>query len=150
MFLKIKQSRERKAKECAKGCSHQECNNEVESSSPIVSSYADMGPCLMNVMDYNSNYKLRSIIGRENNSTANKWTWFDMQARATLLWTWVISWALVDYTDIGRIIDGLLDNVEAPYVLENNSNVTITSSFSTSMVVHPGSNYYLQIRNLIH
>ena len=27
------------------------------------------------------NYKLRSVIGRENESKVRKWTWFDKQAR---------------------------------------------------------------------
>ena len=74
MFLKRKLSREVKGKGCAKGCHHQKYNNEVESSSPIVSSYAVMSSCLMNIMDYNFNYKLRNVVGRENDFTANKWT----------------------------------------------------------------------------
>ena len=44
----------------------------------------------------------------------------------------------------------ILDDVQAPYVSMNNSILFITSYFHISMVVHPGSNNHLQIRNLIH
>ena len=50
-----------------------------------------MSSCLMNVMDYNLNYKLMSVVGQEDDLTVNKWAWFDIQVCATLLWTWVIS-----------------------------------------------------------
>ena len=150
MLLKRKWKREVKGNWCAKGRPHRECNNEVESSSLIVSPYVVMGSCLMNVMDYNFNYKLRSVVGWEDDFTANKWMWLDLQVRATLLWTWVISQALVDYTDMGRTIGRLLDDVQEPYVSANNSDGTITSYSHTSMVVHPGSNDHLRIRNLIH
>ena len=139
-----------KAKGCAEGRSYQEYNHKVESNSHIVSSYALVGSCLTNAMDYNFNYKLRSVVGREDDFTANKWTWFDIQVRATLLWIWMRSQALVDYTNMGRIIDGILDNVQALYVSANNSNKTITSYFHTSMVIHIGSNDHLRIRNSIH
>ena len=62
----------------------------------------------------------------------------------------MISQALVDYTDMGRTIGRLLDDVQEPYVSANNSDGTITSYSHTSMVVHPGSNDHLRIRNLIH
>ena len=126
MFLKRKQSKEVKGKGCVKGCPHQECNNEIESSSLVVSPYIVMGSCLMNVMDYNFNYKLRNVVGQEDDFTANKWMWFDIQVCATLLWTWVILQVLVDYTDMGIIIGGLLDDIQEPYVSANDSNGTIT------------------------
>ena len=94
--------------------------------------------CVMNATV--SNYKLRSAIGREDNFTANKRTWFDTQVCAIFLWSWMISRALVNYTK-----KGLLDNVQAPYMSENNSNKTITSYVHTSMVVHPGFNDHFQI-----
>ena len=52
-------------------------------------------------MGYNFNYKLRNVVGREDDFTANKW---------------VISQALVDYSNMGRIIDPMMDNIQAPYV----------------------------------
>ena len=58
--------------------------------------------------------------------------------------------ALVDYTNMGRIIGRILDEVQAPYVSAKNSIGTITSYVHTSMVVHPGSNDHLQTRNLMH
>ena len=102
----------------------------------------------MNSMDYN--YKVRSVIGQVDNFTANKRMWFNIQVRATFLWSWIISWALVDYTDIRKIIGCKLDDVQASSVSMNNSIGTITSYFHTSMVVHPGFNDHLQIHNLIH
>ena len=90
-----------------------------------------MGSCLMNVMDYNFSYKLRSVVGREDDFIANKWTWFDKQVCAMLLWTWVISQALVHYTDLRRIIGGLLDNVQAMYMSANDSNRITISYFHT-------------------
>jgi len=62
----------------------------------------------------------------------------------------MISQALVDYADMRRIIGCILDDVQAPCVSINNSIGAITSYFHTSMVVHPGSNDHLRIRNLIH
>ena len=52
----------------------------------------------------------------------------------------MISQALVDYTDMGRIIGCILDDVQAPHVSMNDSIGSITSYFHTSIVVHPGSN----------
>ena len=116
LFLKRKQSGKMKAKRCAKEHHHRKYNYKVESSSHIIPSYALVGSSLTNTMDYNLYYKLMSVIGREHDFTANKWKCFDIQVRATLLWTWMISRALVDYTDMGRIVSGILDNVQAPYV----------------------------------
>ena len=125
--MKSKQSRKMRVKGCAEGHHHRECNHKVELSLHIIPSYALMGSCLMNVMDYNFNYKLRSVVGREDDFTANKWTWFDIQVCASLMWIWMISQALIDYTNMGRIIGGLLDNVQALYVSASNNNGTITS-----------------------
>ena len=93
------------------------------------------------------------MIGRENDVIANKWTWFDTQVCATFLWSWMIRlilMVLVDYIDMLRIIGRILDNLYALSVSMNDSIGTITSYFHTSMVVHPGSNNHLRIRNLIH
>ena len=89
------------------------------------------------------------MIGGEDDFTANNWTWFDKQVRATFLWSW-ISRVLVDYTNMGSIIGCIMDNIYAPCVSINDSIGTITSYFQTSMVVHPRSNDHLQIHNLIH
>ena len=62
----------------------------------------------------------------------------------------MISWVLVDYTDMGRIIGCILDNVYVLSVSIKDSIGSITSYFHTSMVVHPGSDDHLQIQNLIH
>ena len=62
----------------------------------------------------------------------------------------MISRALVDYTDMGTIISCILDNVYAPSVSMKDSIGSITSYFHTSVVIHPGSNDLLRIRNLIH
>ena len=62
----------------------------------------------------------------------------------------MISPSLVDYTNLGRIIVCILDNVYAPSMSMKDSIGSITSYFHTSMVVHPGSNDHLRIRYLIH
>ena len=74
----------------------------------------------------------------------------DKQVRVTFLWSWMISRALVDYTDMRRIIVYILDNIYAPCVSMSNSIGSITSISHTSMVLHPGSNDHLQTRNLSH
>ena len=130
-----------KAKECAEDRYHRMFNHKVESSLHLVPSCSLMGSCMMDTMDYN--YKLRSVIGREDDFKANKWTCFDKQVHATFLWSWIISQALVDYTNTRRIIGCILDDVYATCVSMDNSIGTITSYFHTSMVVHPGSNDHL-------
>ena len=63
----------------------------------------------------------------------------------------MISRALVDYTDTGKIIDScVLDDVQVPHVSMNDSIGFKTSNFHTSMVVNLGSNDHLQVLNLIH
>ena len=62
----------------------------------------------------------------------------------------MISWLLVDYTNMGRIIGHILDNVYTLSVSMKDSIKPITSYFHTSMIVHLKSNDHLQIRNLIH
>ena len=92
-------------------------------------------------MDYN--YKLMSMIGREDDFITNNWTWFDAQVCNTFLWSWMISRALVDYTDMGRIIGRILDNVYAPSVSMKDSIGSIISCFHASIVVHPWSNDHI-------
>ena len=59
----------------------------------------------------------------------------------------MISRALVDYTDMGRIIGRILDNVYAPSVSIKDGIRSITSFFHTSMVINPGSNDHSQMSN---
>ena len=116
-------------------------NNMLSSDSDLLQSNTYKRCCVLNANEYN--YKLRSVIGQEDDFTANKWKWFDTQVRDTLLWPWTISWSLVDYTNMGRIIGRILDNVYVPSVSLNDSVGFITSYFYTSMVIHPGSNDHL-------
>ena len=138
MFLKRKQSRKMKGKGCAKGRPHQEHITKEGSSSPIISLYALLGSFLVNAIDYNFNYKLRSTFGQEDDFTANKWTWFDMQVSTILLWTRVVSQTLVDYTKIGRIIGGLLNDVQVPSALVTDCNKNMKIHFSINQL------YYIQ------
>ena len=85
MFVKKKRSGKIKGKIFVKGRPHQEYITKEESSLPIISSYDLTGLCLMNTMDYNFNYKLRSLFGQEDYFITNTWTWFDMKVRNTLL-----------------------------------------------------------------
>ena len=62
----------------------------------------------------------------------------------------MISWSLVDYINMGRIIGHILDNVYTQSVSMKDNIGSITSYFHTSMVVHLGSNDYLRINNVIH
>ena len=61
-----------KVKGCVEDRYGQEYNHGVESSSHIILSHAHVSSCVTNVMD--SNYKLTSVIGQEDDFTANKWT----------------------------------------------------------------------------
>ena len=61
---------------------------------------------------YNFLYKLRSGLGRKNDSTANEWTWFDIQICITFLWTQILSCTLLDYTKPGRVTGYLIDTVQ--------------------------------------
>ena len=61
-----------------------------------------MGSCVTNTM--NSNYKVKSVITRADDFTVNKQMWFDTQVRATFLWSWMISRALIEYTDTEELV----------------------------------------------
>ena len=120
----------------------------LPSDSDLLWTNTRKGYCLLNANEYN--YKLRSVIGRGDESKVTKWTWFNKQVRDTLLCSWMISRKLVDYTNIGRAIGRLLDLVYAPSAGMRDSVGSTTSFFHTSMVVHPGSNDHLRIRKFIH
>ena len=81
MSLKRKQRMKLKTKECTEGCYHHIFNNVLESSFKLLRSNTHKGCCLLNTTDYN--YKLRSVIGREDDSKVMKWTWFDQQVSDT-------------------------------------------------------------------
>ena len=103
-----------KTKECTEGRCHHIFNNVLESSSKLLRSNTHKGCCVLNTTDYN--YKLRSVIEREDNSKITKWTWFDKQVRDTFLCSWMISRKLADHTNIGRAIGRILDKVYVPSV----------------------------------
>ena len=147
MLLKKKQSAKAKTKACTESHHHRKFNHELESRSHIITACLHIGLYVINTLDYN--YKLRNVIGREDDFTANKWKWFDSQVCDTFLWSWMISWSLVDCTDMGRIIGCILDNVYTPFVSIKDSIGSITSYFHTSMIIHPESNNNLRIRNQI-
>ena len=81
IFLKRKRRAKLKAKGCAEGRYHRTFNHEIESSSILVQSNTHEGWCVLDTTDYN--YKLRSVIGWENDSKVTKWTWFNKQVRDT-------------------------------------------------------------------
>ena len=103
---------------------------------------------MLNANEYN--YKLRSAIGREDESKITKWTWFNKQVCDTLRCSWMIIRKLVDHTNIERSIGRLLDLVYAPSAGTRNSIGSIPSFFHTSMVVHPGQDDHLRICKFIH
>ena len=103
---------------------------------------------MLNTTDYN--YKLRSVIGQEDDPKFTKWTWFDKQVCDTFLCSWMISRKLVDHTNIRRAIGHILDKVYAPSVSMRDSIGSVISFFHTSMVLHPGSDDHLRIRTFIH
>ena len=108
-----------KAKSCAEDKFHLIFNNVLTSSPDLLQSNTHKGCCVLNTTDYN--YKLRSMIGREDDFTTNKRTWFDVPVRATFLWSWMISLVLGDYTDMRGITGYILGDVPAPHVSMNDS-----------------------------
>ena len=120
-----------KTKECTEGRYHHIFNNVLESSSELLRSNTHKGCCVLNTTDYN--YKLRSVIGREDDSKVTKWTWFNKQVRDTFLCSWMISRKMVDHTNIGRAIGRILNMVYAPSVSSRDS---IGSATSLTQMVH--------------
>ena len=86
-------------------------NNVLPSDSDLLCTNTHKGCCLLNANEYN--YKLRSVIGQEDESKVTTWKWFNKQVRDTLLYSWMILRKLVDRTNIGRAIGCLLDLVYA-------------------------------------
>ena len=75
MSLKRKRGAKLKEKGCAEGRYHRIFNNVLESSSDLLRTKTHKGCSVLNATDYN--YKLRSVIGREDDSKVMKWTWFN-------------------------------------------------------------------------
>ena len=148
MALKRKRGAKLKTIGYAEGRYHRMFNNVLESSSDLLQNNTHKGCSMLTAKDYN--YKLRSVIGREDNSSVTKWTWFNKQVRDTFLCSWMISQKLVDHTNIGRAIGQLLDVVYAPSVPMRESIGTTTSFFHTSKVENPGSDDHLRIPKFIH
>ena len=63
---------------------------------------------------------------------------------------WMISRALVDYTNIGRAIGHIVDEVYTLPISMRDSIRSTTSFFHTSMVSHPGSDDHLRTHKFIH
>ena len=82
MSLKRKQRMKLKAKGCAEGCYHHIFKHVMKSSPNLAQPNTHKGCCMLNTTDYN--YKLRSVIGREDESKVIKWTWLNKQVRDTL------------------------------------------------------------------
>ena len=72
-----------KTKECAESCYHHIFENLMESNYKLLQPNTHKGCCVLNTTDYN--YKLRSAIGRVDNSKVTKWTWFNKQVCDTFL-----------------------------------------------------------------
>ena len=99
----------------------------MTSDSDLLGSDTHKGCCVLNTTEYN--YKLRSVIGLEDESKVIKWTWFNKQVHDTFLCSWMISRNLVDHTNIERAIGCLLDMVYAPFASMRDSLVSATLFF---------------------
>ena len=134
---------------CTEGRYHRIFNHKIESSPDLVQSNTHNFCRMLNTTDYN--YKLRSVLGQEDDSTATKWTWFNKQVHDRFLCSWMILRALVDYTDMGRAIGCILDEeYVSPVSIKDSSIRSTTPYFFTSMVLYPGSDDHLRIRIFIH
>ena len=122
-------------------------NNVLTSSSALLQSNTHKGCCVLNTTDFN--YKLRSVIGQEDESKVTEWIWFNTQVHDTFLCLLMISRKLVDHTNIERAIECLLDIVYVPSSSMKDSIGSATSFFHTSIVVHPGSDNHLSIHKFI-
>ena len=81
MSVKRKRGAKLKAKGCAEGRYHRIFNNVLESSSDLLRINTHKSCSVLKATDYN--YKLRSVIGREDNSSVTKLTWFNKLVRDT-------------------------------------------------------------------
>ena len=83
MSLKKKQRMKLKAYSPKHNKYHLMFNNVLSFDSDLLQSNIHKGCCVLNANEYN--YKLRSAIGREVESKATKWTWFNKKVREILL-----------------------------------------------------------------
>ena len=102
MSLKRKRRTKLKTKGRIEGYYHRLFNHVLESSSNLVQSNIHKGCCVLDTTNYN--YKVRNVIGQEDDSKATKWTWFNELVHDTFLCSWMISRELVDYTNMRRAI----------------------------------------------
>ena len=63
-------------------------NKVLPSDSDLLCTNTHKRCCLLNVNEYN--YKLRGVIGQEDESKVTKWKWINKQVRDTLLCSWMI------------------------------------------------------------
>ena len=77
-------------------------NNVLTSDPDFLQSNTHKGCCVLNATEYN--YKIRSVIGGEDEPKVTKWTWFNKQVCDMSLCSWMISQKLVDHTNIRRAI----------------------------------------------
>ena len=75
MSLKRKQRMKLKAYSPEDNIYHLIFNNVLSSDSDLLRYNTHKGCCVLNANAYN--YKLRSVIGREDESNVTKWTWFN-------------------------------------------------------------------------
>ena len=146
--LKRKQRTKLKTKSCEGDKQHLIFNNVLTSDSDLLQYNTHKGYCVLNTKDYN--YKLRNVIGQQDEFKVTKLTWFNKIAYDIFLCSWMISRKLVNYTNIGRAIGCLLVVVYVPFVSMCDSIGSIISFFHTSMVVHPGLDDHLLIHKFIH
>ena len=148
MALRKKRGAKLKAKGCAVGRYHCMFNNMLESSSDLLQTNTHKGCSVLKATSYN--YKLRTVIGREDNSSVTKLTLFNKQVCDTFLCSWMITRSLVDFSNIGRAIGELLNVVYEPSATIRESIGSTTSFFHRSIVVHPGSDNHLCIHQFIY
>ena len=88
MSMKRKQRTHLKARSPEQDEYHLMFNNVLPPDSDLLCNNTHKGYYLLNTNEYN--YKLRSVIGRADESKITKWTWFNKQIRDTLLYSWMM------------------------------------------------------------
>ena len=78
-------------------------NNVLLFDSDLLRTNTHKGCCMLNFNEYN--YKLRSVIGREDKYDAKNWIWFNKQVHDTFTCSWMISWKLVDHQTLEEPLD---------------------------------------------
>ena len=83
MSLKRKRRMKLKLNSHEEGKYHLMITNVLTSDSNLSRSNTHKGWCVLIATGYN--YKLRSVVGREDKYKFTKWTWFNKQVRVTFL-----------------------------------------------------------------